>query len=153
MVKVVEVVEVVEKVPLRGEMILVIPDAMRSWDMGNYRDLEAWQVSRALANATYRLTDAFPATERYGLAAQMRRAGVSIMSNIAEGAGRGSDSQFAQFVRIARGSLRELESQRLLAEDLGLVKQPALAEVDDLLTQQGRLLHALLRWLTQPRKP
>jgi four helix bundle protein len=120
--------------------------------MGNYRDLEAWRVSRALANATYRLTEAFPATERYGLAAQMRRAGVSIMSNIAEGAGRGSDAQFVQLVRIARGSLRELESQRLLAEDLGLVGQPALKEIDDLLLQQGRLLHALLRWLTHAKE-
>ncbi len=119
--------------------------------MGNYRDLEAWRVSRALANATYRLTEAFPATERYGLAAQMRRAGVSIMSNIAEGAGRSSDPQFVQFVRIARGSLRELESQRLLAEDLGLVGQPALEEIDSLLLQQGRLLHALLGWLTHAK--
>ncbi len=113
--------------------------------MGNYRDLAAWKASQELAVVTYRVTDRFPSGERFGLTAQMRRAAVSIMSNIAEGAGRGTDAQFANFLRIARGSLYELETQGLLATRLGFGSDGAVGELLDIGRQTGRLLHGLLR--------
>jgi four helix bundle protein len=113
--------------------------------MGNYRDLAAWTASQSLAVTTYRLTDRFPPAERFGLTSQMRRAAVSVMSNIAEGAGRGTDTQFANFLRIARGSLYELESQALLAIQLGFSEGEGLTELLDHGRKTGRLLHGLLR--------
>jgi four helix bundle protein len=112
--------------------------------MGGYRDLEAWKSSQELAVAIYRLTARFPAAERFGLTAQMRRAAVSVMSNIAEGAGRGTDAQFASFLRISRGSLHELESQCHLATELGFCLADgaeALLKVSD---RTGRLIYRLL---------
>lgn len=113
--------------------------------MGNYRDLEAWKASQALAVITYRLTSQFPSAERFGLTAQMRRAAVSIVSNIAEGAGRGTDAQLANFLRIARGSLRELESQGLLSLELGLCNADAVADLLEANDTVGKLLYGLLR--------
>jgi four helix bundle protein len=113
--------------------------------MGNYRDLEAWKASQSLAVITYRLTSHFPSAERFGLTAQMRRAAVSIVSNIAEGAGRGTDAQLANFLRIARGSLRELESQGLLSIELGLCTAEAMADLLDANERVGKLLHGLIR--------
>ncbi len=115
--------------------------------MGNYRALDAWQASRTLAGLTYRATERFPPAERYGLTAQMRRAAVSIMSNIAEGAGRGSDAQFRPFLQIARGSLHELEAQTILASDLAFGSEASLAELTEATRQTARLLHGLLRSL------
>jgi four helix bundle protein len=85
----------------------------------NYRELVAWQVGFDLARRTYRLTDSFPRNEVFGLVSQLRRSAVSIPSNLAEGAARSTKRDFAQFVTIARGSLNELETQYLLAKDLG----------------------------------
>lgn len=115
--------------------------------MTDFRRLEAWQPSQELAVAVYRLTEEFPATERFGLTAQIRRAAVSIMSNIAEGAGRGTDKEFVAFLRVARGSLHEVESQCLLAQRLSFGTADALTDVLDRVGQTGRLLHGLLRAL------
>ena len=87
--------------------------------MRNYRQLVAWQVAFELVKATYLATAKFPREEMYGLTAQMRRAAVSIASNIAEGAGRTTQKDFSQFVTISRASLNELETQWLIALDLG----------------------------------
>ncbi|MFN7085195.1 MAG: four helix bundle protein [Burkholderiales bacterium] len=84
-------------------------------------DLAAWQETMRLARATYEITRSFPKEEIYGLSAQMRRAAVSVPSNIAEGAARTGRKEFAQFLGIAKGSLSELETQLLLAADLGYV--------------------------------
>jgi four helix bundle protein len=81
--------------------------------------LEAWKCSMELAKAVYQTTAPFPAEERYGLSQQMRRAAVSIPSNIAEGAGRNSAKEFLNFIGISRGSLAELETQLQLAVMLG----------------------------------
>jgi four helix bundle protein len=113
--------------------------------MGDYRDLKAWNASRELALVTYRVTENFPAAERFGLVAQMRRAAVSVMSNIAEGAGRASDRQFAPFLRIASGSLRELESQAIVSLDLGYCPATAHDELNQASLTAGRLLFGLLR--------
>jgi four helix bundle protein len=113
--------------------------------MGDYRNLDAWKASQDLAVITYRVTDRFPPAERFGLTSQMRRAAVSVVSNIAEGAGRGTDTQFANFLRIARGSLYELETQGLLAVRLGLCGSGGVTELLDSGRHTGRLLHGLLK--------
>ncbi len=88
---------------------------------GHYK-LEAWKRAREPVLSVYRITQAFPKEEMFGLAAQLRRAAVSIPSNIAEGAARAGEREFAQFLNIARGSISELETQLLIATDLGYIK-------------------------------
>jgi four helix bundle protein len=90
-----------------------------------HRDLLVWQEAMSLAKAVYAQTTSFPKAEQYGLIAQMRRAAVSIPSNIAEGAGRQSDKEFQQFLIIARGSLSELETQVILAREFGFLDDEA----------------------------
>jgi len=86
--------------------------------MGDFRKLEAWQKCQKLVSWVYRVTGGFPATERYGLSSQMRRAAVSVSANLAEGCGRMGDVELKRFVRISLGSLAELECQLLAAKDL-----------------------------------
>src|SRR5205823_6022822 len=85
----------------------------------NYKDLVVWQKGIALAKAIYRLTSKFPAEEKFGLVAQMRRAAVSIPSNIAEGQARHTTGEFIQFISHAEGSTAELETQLILSIELG----------------------------------
>jgi len=89
--------------------------------MKNYRKLNVWNKAHKLALDVYQTTGAFPADERFGLTSQMRRAAVSIPSNIAEGYGRSSERDFGRFLYIASGSVCELECQFLLARDLGYI--------------------------------
>lgn len=84
----------------------------------NYRDLIVWQRAMDLVEAVYRLTRSFPKEEQYGLTIQMKRAAVSVPSNIAEGQGRGNGKEFSYFLRISYGSLREIETQALIAQQL-----------------------------------
>jgi four helix bundle protein len=107
-------------------------------------DLEVWAAALGLAELVYVETRGFPATERFGLAAQMRRAAVSVISNIAEGAARDSTREFARYVSIARGSLAELEAQVALAARLGIVSDVVFNEQ---LRRTGQLLSALHRTL------
>jgi four helix bundle protein len=101
----------------------------------SFRDLEVWRLGLDLAETVYRCTAAFPKIETYGLAAQMRRAAVSVPSNIAEGRARNSSKEFLQYLSIARGSLAELETQLELAVRLGY----GSAEVQSVLTQSNML--------------
>ncbi|MDR3762873.1 MAG: four helix bundle protein [Acidobacteriota bacterium] len=95
--------------------------------MGNsYRDLIVWQKAKALAIFVYRITEEFPKQEIFGLTAQMRRSAVSIPSNIAEGQGRNSKTDFMRFLCIARGSLLELATQIEIALELQLGNQEGL---------------------------
>jgi len=102
----------------------------------HYKDLLVWQKGMALAKLGYGFSQKFPPDERYGLTSQLRRAAVSVPSNIAEGQARRGTSEFHQFLSIAQGSLAELETQLLLRVDLSYCKkadaQPALQEVDEL---------------------
>ena len=109
-----------------------------------YRDLEVWQESYAQCRLVYDLSRRFPKEETYGLTAQVRRAAISVPSNIAEGMGRRSTAEFIRSLRVAYGSQSELETQLLLARDLGYI-----AETDYARFQQGaasveRMLSALL---------
>jgi four helix bundle protein len=110
--------------------------------MGDYRQLDTWKSAQQLAVATYRLTSGLPNQERFGLGDQMRRASVSVASNIAEGAARETNREFARFVRIARGSLQELLTQIVIAAELDLVPEAALKDLDAQAEQTGRLLSA-----------
>lgn len=89
----------------------------------NYRELNAWKKSRLLVKKIYQLTAHFPNDEKFGLSSQMRRAAVSIPSNIAEGSGRGTNKSFANFISIAIGSAYELETQLWLSIDLEFISE------------------------------
>ena len=113
----------------------------------SYRDLVAWQRSRELVGEVYLLTAAFPDGERFGLVSQMNRAAVSIPSNIAEGYGRSMTQDYLHFLRIARGSAYELETQLILAEDLGLCKLGATSNAAGTLQEVIRVLQGLIATL------
>ena len=97
--------------------------------MHNYNNLQIWQQAMDLVEDIYILTASFPTDEKFGLASQMNRAAVSIPSNIAEGAGRNSDKDFAHFISIAIGSLYELNTQIVLSERLGYINQTQSQEL------------------------
>ena len=106
-----------------------------------------------LAELTYRLTTDFPKHEAYGLTSQMRRAAVSIPSNIAEGSARSSRKDFRHFILIAKGSTCELQTQLLLAARLGYLSEATYREVESLSGQVARLLSGLARSLKPPPPP
>jgi len=106
----------------------------------DYRRLSVWEKAHELTLMVYRATAAFPDAERFGLTSQLRRAAVSIPSNIAEGAGRGSDKDWARFIGIALGSTNELEYQLLLCRDLGYLDKVPYRELLDLCQEVRRML-------------
>ena len=113
----------------------------------NYRDLIAWQKAMDLAEHVYQVTGDMPTDERFGLTSQLRRAAVSVASNIAEGQGRFTDADFVRFLSIAHGSVREVETQLLLAARLGLLSQEVIEPSIELAAEVGRLIAGLARSL------
>ena len=113
----------------------------------SYRDLVVWQKAVDLAELGYRLTEQFPQREMYGLSSQIRRAGVSVASNIAEGYGRGSRREYVQFLAIAQGSLKELETQIILAERLTFTSASQANRMLGDCDVIGKMLGALIRSL------
>ncbi len=113
----------------------------------SHRDLLVWRRAMDLVLATYRLTKGFPADERYSLVQQLRRAAVSVPSNIAEGHGRTHLGDYLRHLSIARGSVMELETQVLIAGRLGYVSKPEEDRLLVLAAQVGRMLSGLLRVL------
>ena len=91
--------------------------------MHNYKQLTVWQNSVELCVLIYQITKEFPVEEKFGLTSQIRRAAISVASNIAEGAGRNSDGEFVQFLGIAAGSLNELETQIIIANQLDFITE------------------------------
>jgi len=112
-------------------------------EIKSFRDLEVWQVSMALVERTYALSERFPAAERYGLTSQLRRAAVSIPSNIAEGHGRSTRS-YRYHLGVARGSEAELQTQIELAVRLGFINREASAPVKELAARSGMMLNRLI---------
>lgn len=110
----------------------------------SYRDLIAWQKAMRLVTGVYEATRQFPRDERYGLTSQLRRAAVSVPSNIAEGQARFSRKEFHHFLTLSRGSLVEIETQFVIAQNLGYLSaketQPLLAQAAEL----GRILNGLM---------
>lgn len=113
----------------------------------SYRDLIAWQKAFSLVIEVYRDTDLFPKSEMYGLTSQIRRAVVSVVSNIAEGQGRKSRGEFEQFLGHAKGSLAELETQLLLANALGYLPTDRLNERLARCDAVSRLVNGLMQSL------
>jgi four helix bundle protein len=109
----------------------------------NYRDLLAWQKAMDMAEAVYRITKKFPSEERYVLTPQMRKAAVSIPSNIAEGQGTHSDGAFGRYLSIAHGSLCELETQLLIAARLGHIEDAELKAIMSDASEVGKLTMGL----------
>jgi four helix bundle protein len=115
----------------------------------SYRDLVAWKKSMALVLNVYRYTQAFPKIETYGLTSQLRRAVISVPSNIAEGQARLSTGEFRQFLGNARGSLMEVETQILIARDLGYLEENQSGSLLSAAAEVGRILNGLLASLTK----
>ncbi len=109
----------------------------------DYRDLILWQRATELVVLVYEVTRDFPNDELYGLRSQMRRASVSIPSNIAEGQGRDTTADFLRFLSIANGSRRELETQTIIAQRLDYISEQQSEQILDLATEVGRLRHGL----------
>lgn len=114
----------------------------------HYKELKIWQKGMKLAKSVYQLTTAFPREERFGLTAQMRRAAVSIPSNIAEGQARSGTREFLQFLSHASGSLAELETQLLLSVDLGYCKESQLPVISSEISEIQKMLAAIRRKLS-----
>ena len=115
----------------------------------SYRDLVVWQKSMILARRAYLISQELPKSEAYGLLTQIRRAAVSVPSNIAEGHGRLTDSQFRHFLGNARGSLYELQTQIELAGDLGYIDKAHVQEMMELGWEVARLINGLVSVLSQ----
>jgi four helix bundle protein len=120
-------------------------------DMNNtiYRDLVAWQKGIDLCELVYRASATFPSHEIYGLTSQIRRAAVSVPSNIAEGAGRITRGEYLQSIGYARGSLLEIETQLIVAQRLGYLDAKEIDQLMELTTEIGRVANGLIRALSR----
>lgn len=124
---------------------------MRS--MGDYRQLLVWKRAHDFTLGVYRSTGSFPDLERYGLTAQIRRAAVSVVSNIVEGASRHGDRELSRFLQIAHGSACEVACQLLLSRDLGYLNSDKWMTLDADCREIGKMLNGLIRSLKRPPKP
>lgn len=115
----------------------------------SYRDLVAWKKAMSLVLLVYDFTSNFPKSETFGLMAQMRRAAISIPSNIAEGQARHSKREFTHFLRNTRGSLAELETQAILAKDLGYLTEEQANKILQSADELSRILSGLISSLRE----
>lgn len=121
-----------------------MPGFLEDGMSGTYLDLKVWQRAMDLVYLTYNITQAFPKHELYGLTNQMRRAAVSVPSNIAEGKGRSTDKDMSLFLCHARGSLFELNTQVLIAQHLEYMRPEEAETAGKLVAEVGRLLNGLI---------
>jgi len=112
--------------------------------MQNFRNLEVWRYSHALTLEIYRITEAFPRAEMFGLTSQLRRAACSVAANLAEGCGR-TEAEFGKFIQIALGSASEVEYHLLLARDLGFLSLEAYQQPSTTAVRIKRMLASLLK--------
>jgi four helix bundle protein len=115
---------------------------------GSYREIKLWQKAIELVVDIYSCTRSFPREELYGLAGQLRRAAVSIASNIAEGKGRRTDREFLQFLHHARGSVFEVETQLTIASRLGYMPEAEVLRGGDSASEIARMLNGLIKAIT-----
>lgn len=115
--------------------------------MHNFRELKVWQKSRELVKEIYQITSDYPQLEKFNLCSQMQRAAVSVPSTIAEGSGRGSNSDFARFLDMSMGSSHELETQLFVSFDLGYISQEVLDGFLDNLWEIQKMISGLIKKL------
>lgn len=115
--------------------------------INSYRDLLVWQKGLELAYLLYEITRSFPQEEKFGLTSQIRRAAVSIPSNIAEGQARYGKKEFIRYLYIAKGSLAELDTQCLIARELGYVEEPQIKPILLQIDELQRMLYSLIEKL------
>ncbi|MDX2238199.1 MAG: four helix bundle protein [Hyphomonadaceae bacterium] len=121
-----------------------------SSDVQSYRDLKVWQSAMRIATQAYVLTKSFPRDETYGMTSQIRRAAASIPANIAEGYGRDGTATFVQYLRIANGSLKELETHVMLTSRVGLTDEDQVREILSDSDELGKMLRSLIRSIQSP---
>lgn len=119
--------------------------------MKDFRQLKVWEKAHQLALAVYKVTKGFPKEELYGLTSQIRRAGMSIPTNIAEGCGRNTDPEFARFLQIAMGSASETEYQLILAHDLEFLTKDMYEKLHTDVEEVKRILASLLKTIRADR--
>ncbi|WEX07559.1 four helix bundle protein [Chelativorans sp. AA-79] len=117
--------------------------------INSYQDLRVWQLAMDLAFDCYKVTRAFPRDELYGMTSQIRRAASSIAANIAEGHGRENTGSFIQFLRIAQGSLKELETYVVLATRLEFIDAKRSAELLGVTEEIGKMIRSMIRRLQE----
>ena len=115
--------------------------------MRPHEKLEAWSKAIDFVVDIYKTTESFPKEEKFGLPSQIRRAAVSVPANIAEGAGRRSDKEFAHFLSNAQGSASELETEPIIAHRIGYLNESTFADLNDSLSRIGRLIAGLSQHL------
>jgi len=118
---------------------------MQMGEISSYKDLRVWQLGMEIACDCYGLTKDFPKEELYGMTSQIRRAATSIPANIAEGYGRDGRGEYIQFLRIAQGSLKELETHLILVERVGIAARDSTSSLQNRCDEAGRMLRALIR--------
>lgn len=112
--------------------------------VNNYKDLIVWQKAILMVKSVYEISASFPDSEKFGLVQQVRRAAVSIPSNIAEGWGRKSSGSFSQFLKIAKGSLCEVETQLIIAVELNFIEEEKIKEINNLSEEISRMIRSLV---------
>ncbi len=122
---------------------------MQNTTINSYKDLQVWQKSIDVVVETYRLTKKFPASEQYALTSQVQRAAVSIPANIAEGYGRNTQREYTHFLRIAGGSLAELEALLTIAGKLTYIQPQECSKIERQLSEVARMLYALRRSISR----
>ena len=115
----------------------------------SYKDLLIWQKGIVIVKEMYLLCADFPKNEIYGLQSQMKRASISIPSNIAEGYGRNYTQNYIQFLKIARGSLLELETQIIISKELNLINENKYNNITSLITEENKMLNAFIKSISK----
>jgi len=118
----------------------------------SYQDLTVWQKAMDLAEMCYHLTNQFPTEEKFGMMSQIRRAACSIPANIAEGWGRGTTGEYLQFLRVAQGSTKELETHLLLCQRVGLLTKESAEPALALLSEVSRMMISLIASLKRKQQ-
>ena len=122
-------------------------DRLKSGESKSYKDLKIWRKGIELVKVVYAQCGQMPNEEVYGLQSQVKRSSISIPSNIAEGYGRSSTKDYARFLKIARGSLLELETQFIIAKELNLINESGFKAVEEIIIEEGKMLNAYIKTL------
>ena len=119
----------------------------------NHKELDVWKKSILLAEWVYKLTHEFPKEEVYGMTSQLRRASVSVSTNIAEGSARKGNKEFVQFLHISLGSLAELETLIIISRKIDYLSEKQKTETLELITDCSKLTYGLIKYITKNKKP